>query len=68
MKFLPKKHSAALLILVLLFACPAQAYAYIDLGSGSYLVQAIIAVALGALFTIKISFRKFIDFFRKPKN
>lgn len=55
-------------ILILLFACPKEAHAYIDLGSGSYLIQAIIAIALGMLFTIKLYFKKFIDFFKKPKK
>jgi hypothetical protein len=68
MKFLSKKYSALHFILILFFAFPAEAYAYIDLGSGSYLIQAIIALALGMLFTIKLYFRKFIDIFKKKKN
>lgn len=38
----------------LLIAAPAVAHAYIDPGTGSILVQGLIAAIVGALFTIKI--------------
>jgi hypothetical protein len=41
---------------------------YIDPGSGSYLVQAIIAGVLGTLFYFKNIWRKIKSFFRKTKE
>jgi hypothetical protein len=54
---------AIFLSLFLFLSCPARAEAYFDLGTGTYMVQVIFAVA--AAFWI--SFRKSIaDFCRKP--
>ena len=51
-------------IFVLLFCCNmtlcSDAMAYIDLGSGSYLFQIIIASLLSILFTLKIYWKKLI--------
>jgi len=55
-------------ISILVLACPQEAHAYIDLGSGSYLIQAVIAIVLGMLFTLKNYFRRILDFFRKKKR
>lgn len=42
------------LLLCLLFVLfPVNAYAYIDPGSGSYVVQMVIAILIGWLFTLK---------------
>jgi hypothetical protein len=41
---------------------------YIDPGSGSYLIQAIIAAVLGALFYFKTIWWKLKSFFKKPKK
>lgn len=41
---------------------------YIDPGSGSYLVQAIIAGILGALFYFKNLWRGFVSFFSRNKK
>jgi hypothetical protein len=42
-----------------------QSFLYIDPGSGSYLVQAIIAGVLGALFYFKAIWAKIKLFFRR---
>ena len=42
-----------------------RAYSYIDLGSGSYLIQLIIAAFVGISFTIKIYWRKIRTLFSK---
>jgi hypothetical protein len=55
-------------ISILVLVCPQEAHAYIDLGSGSYLIQAVIAIVLGMLFTLKNYFRRILDFFRKNKR
>jgi hypothetical protein len=41
---------------------------YVDPGSGSYLVQAIIAAILGALFYFKTIWWKIKSFFHRPKK
>jgi len=41
---------------------------YIDPGSGSYLIQAIIAAILGALFYFKTIWWKIKSFFKKSKD
>lgn len=41
---------------------------YVDPGSGSYLIQAIIAAILGALFYFKNLWWRIKAFFWKPKN
>jgi len=37
--------------------------AYVDPGTGSYLIQLLIASILGGLFALKVYWRKLIDFF-----
>lgn len=44
---------------------PGNAFAYIDLGTGSYMLQLLIASLLGALFAIKIFWNKIKSFFQK---
>ncbi len=52
-----------LLLALLLF--PDVAYAYVDLGTGSIVVQAAIAGILGALFWIKIKWRQIVQFVKR---
>jgi hypothetical protein len=40
---------------------------YIDPGSGSYLIQALVAAVLGAAFYAKTSWWRIKNFFRKKK-
>ena len=49
--------SAAFLILVL-FLLPLCAYSYIDLGSGSYIIQLLIAGFVGFSLTLRIFWKK----------
>ena len=42
---------------------PQKAYAYLDPGTGSYILQLIIAASLGAAFAIKVYWRKIKTFF-----
>lgn len=49
-----------LVILGLLF--PQSAYAYIDLGTGSYIIQMLIAGAVGILFAVKMYWKNLISF------
>jgi hypothetical protein len=52
-----------LLAVFLLF--PSVAYAYVDLGAGSIIVQAAIAGVLGALFWIKMHWRRMVQFMKR---
>lgn len=46
------------------FVLPNQAYAYLDPGTGSVILQVVAAAVLGALFTIKMYWRKVKMFFQ----
>ena len=48
------------LAILALFAGAANAWAYLDPGSGSYLLQILIAVLLGGAFTLKTYWGRFI--------
>ncbi len=41
-----------------------KAYAYIDPGTGSYILQIIMAALLGGLFTVKLYWKKIRIFFK----
>jgi len=51
-------------ILVLVFA-PLKGYAYLDLGTGSYMLQILIATLIGGAYTLKIYWRKIKAFLKK---
>lgn len=61
----------ALILLALLFLPARNSHAYLDPGSGSYMLQLIIAGIAGFLFSIKMFWRHiknfFISFFYKAK-
>ena len=52
------------LINLFYFIAPNRIYAYLDAGSGSYIIQIIIAIALGGAFGIKIFWRRIYSFFK----
>jgi len=45
-----------------------NAHAYIDAGTGSYVIQIILAAAVGGIYTIKIYWKKLIGFFRSSSK
>ena len=47
---------------------PGNAYAYLDPGTGSMLLQGLIAGLMGALYTIKIYWARIKSFFGRSKN
>jgi len=51
-------------ILIYYFIFPNRIYAYLDAGSGSYIIQIIIAVIAGGAFGIKIFWRRIYHFFK----
>ena len=62
-KFLTPKSSLSLIALVLLAAglWPATAHAYIDPGTGSFVIQGIIAAVVGAGFAIKVFWHRIVS-------
>jgi hypothetical protein len=57
---------AGLLVLVMaLFFFPAQAHAYLDPGTGSYIIQIALAALVGALFAVRLFWGRIKAFFRR---
>ena len=56
---------AGIFIVCMILFAAVPAYCYIDLGTGSYLLQIAIASLVGALFTLKIYWKKAIGLFKK---
>lgn len=59
--------------LIIFFACiltlfPRPGFAYLDPGSGSYILQLLIAALMGGLFGIKVFWKKIFGFFRKDEK
>jgi hypothetical protein len=54
----PAKLSIFVLLLVAATLSPASAYAYVDPGTGSLVLQGLIAAVLGVGLTLKLSWRK----------
>ena len=51
-------------LVLVLFLFVVDAYAYIDLGTGSYMLQLMIGSLLGAAYVLKVYWRKVLGFFR----
>ncbi len=60
--------SKIILIILVLCAFNTKAYAYIDPGVGSIVLQAIIGAIAATSLTIKIYWQKIKAFFKKRKN
>jgi hypothetical protein len=52
-------------VLVAAALSPSRACAYLDPGTGSYVVQVVIAALVGSGFALKIFWRRIADFFRR---
>jgi len=50
-------------IAILMIVWSSDAQAYLDPGTGSYMLQIVIAGIVSALFTIKMFWRRVVDFF-----
>ena len=58
--------SALLILLLLILWLPARdAHAYLDPGTGSFLLQAVIALVMGALLSLKLYWQQFKSFFAR---
>jgi hypothetical protein len=70
----PTEFRYALLIMAMVtcFIAPANAWAYLDAGSGSYIIQILIASIVGVAFAFKAFWIKMIHsivrLFKKKKN
>lgn len=60
--------SAFGLIILFYLLAPHRIYAYLDAGTGSYIIQIIIAIAVGGAFGIKIFWRRIYGFFKKHSS
>ena len=55
--------TVAVLLSLFYLVSPQRAYAYLDPGTGSYILQLAIALLLGGSFAIKIYWRKIKTYF-----
>jgi len=63
MKVLRCFKNVLILTLILLFWSIQKAYAYIDPGTGSYIIQVMIGGLLGAAFALKVYWKKVKAYF-----
>ena len=63
MRFIKQLIFAIIIFCLFSLVFPRASYAYLDPGSGSYFLQIIIGVFLGAAFTIKLYWRRILAFF-----
>ncbi len=62
------KFTAAIVALCLYLSSYGEALAYLDLGSGSYLIQFLFAGLFGALFYIKLAWGRIKLFFTQGRQ
>jgi len=53
----------SVVLIMYVFFCPREAYAYLDPGTGSYIFQLLIAGLLGGLLAVKIFWASIKKFF-----
>jgi hypothetical protein len=61
-------HSLYIFVFILLVGIPQNASAYIDLGTGSYLLQVLAGVFLGGLYILKVYWKRLTLFFHPRKK
>ena len=52
-------------IFLLAFFAPRNVYSYIDAGTGSLMLQMLIAGIVGSLFALKLFFKRIVNWIRK---
>ena len=55
-----------LLLGLIALICPARAHAYIDPGTGSYVLQIALAGLLATSYAVKVYWRKILNTIRRP--
>lgn len=58
------KLKSTLLLLVFVLSFTNSAFAYLDPGSGSYILQMLVAGFLGSLYAIKLYWARITNFFK----
>ena len=56
------------LVLFFLIFFPSIAYSYLDPGTGSYLIQILVAAIFGSLFALKMFWGRIKAFFQRKKT
>jgi hypothetical protein len=65
-KLVPGRPARALLLLVLsLLLLPSIAQAYLDPGTGSYVLQLLLGTVLGGLFALGVFWRRVVAFIKR---
>jgi len=65
MKYIKTFLTALGFITLFYLITPNRIYGYLDAGTGSYVIQIIIAIALGGAFGIKLFWRRIYGFLKK---
>jgi hypothetical protein len=69
MNYFDKLLNNGLLFFTLLFIfTPNISWAYLDPGTGSFIIQVVVATVVGAAVTIKMYWKKLINFFTGKKE
>ncbi|MFT5919303.1 MAG: hypothetical protein ACI9FU_001111 [Granulosicoccus sp.] len=63
-KFIGMSIKPLLLLVAAMLCCVPSTFAYLDPGSGSYIVQMIIAAALGGFYAIRLYWAKILNFIK----
>jgi hypothetical protein len=66
--FISETGSCALMAVLASLLLAREAYAYLDPGTGSYIIQILVAGLLGALFMLKVYWRRIVGFFSKGSS
>ena len=67
MKYFKKFLMVISLIVLFYLIFPNRLYAYLDAGTGSYIIQIVIAALAGGLVAMKFYWRRIIAFFRNSR-
>jgi hypothetical protein len=67
-RFVSKTSSYALIAVLASLLLAREAYAYLDPGTGSYVLQILIASLVGALFMLKVFWGRIVGFFSKGSS
>tara|TARA_B110000902_G_scaffold240354_1_gene289778 strand:- start:3672 stop:3917 length:246 start_codon:yes stop_codon:yes gene_type:complete len=64
----PMNSKKQLLLLLFILATSSPIYAYLDPGSGSFIIQMIIAGVLGGFYALKLYWQRLVGFFKGPNG
>ena len=64
----PTMFTGSKLVIFVLLALPGSAFAYLDPGTGSILIQGLIAAVAAVGVTLRLYWHRFIGFFKRNKQ